>query len=121
MAAGLNGKAQAVSVAGDNPVTGAFAGTISDAAAADAHRRRRQDRRRRHALAARVPLRARPAGHRSTGIRGYLGKRSSVFDRSHIENELPRVLAITFWWTQLSQSPAGGAPGLGLSGLMLRP
>ncbi len=32
VAAGLTGKAQAVSVVGDNPVTGRFAGTISDAA-----------------------------------------------------------------------------------------
>ena len=32
MAAGLNGKARAVSVVGDNPVAGEFTGTISDEA-----------------------------------------------------------------------------------------
>jgi hypothetical protein len=35
-----------------------------------------------------------------------LGKRSSVFERSHIENSLPRVVRMIFWWRQLSQRPA---------------
>ena len=39
VAAGLNGKARAVSVVGDNPVGGQFNGRISDAAAPVAHRR----------------------------------------------------------------------------------
>ncbi len=44
--------------------------------------------------------------HRSTGSRGYFGKLGSVFERSHIENSLPRVLRISFWWRQESHRPA---------------
>jgi hypothetical protein len=40
-----------------------------------------------------------------TGRRGYFGKLGSLFERSHIENVLPRVLWISFWCRQLSQSP----------------
>lgn len=46
--------------------------------------------------------------HRPTGIRGYFGNRGSVFDRSHIENDEPRVLRITFWCAHRSHSPADG-------------
>ena len=35
-------------------------------------------------------------GQRSTGMRGYFGKRSSVFERRHIENTLPRPVRISF-------------------------
>jgi hypothetical protein len=49
--------------------------------------------------------RSHPA-HSTTGSRGYFGYRSSVFERSHIENVLPRVLWISFWWRQESHSPA---------------
>jgi hypothetical protein len=47
-----------------------------------------------------------------------LAKRGSVFERSHMENELPRVFAMTFWWRQESHRPAGGAPGRGARGLI---
>ena len=36
------------------------------------------------------------AGQRSTGMRGYFGKRSSLFERRHIENTLPRPVRISF-------------------------
>src|SRR4029450_10605056 len=43
---------------------------------------------------------------RSTGIRGYLGKRSSVLCSRHMENTLPRPLLTIFWCVQVSQRPA---------------
>lgn len=43
-----------------------------------------------------------------TGKRGYFGKAGSVLERSQSENRDPRVLAITRWWRQRSQSPEGG-------------
>lgn len=50
---------------------------------------------------------------RTTGRRGYFGKRESLFDRRHIEKADPRVLRITRWWRQESQSPA--PVGIGMS------
>ena len=45
-------------------------------------------------------------GQRSTGRRGYFGKRSSNLTRSHMEKRLPRVLPTIRWWRQVSQRPA---------------
>jgi hypothetical protein len=46
--------------------------------------------------------------HSTTGIRGYLGNRGSVFESRHIENAEPRVVPTTRWCTHRLHSPAGG-------------
>ena len=112
VAAGLDGKAKAVGVGGAAPARAVRRHDLRRPAGHPRGRRRQARSCAARASPHRAP-RLRPARrsyprHSSTGTRGYFGNAGSVFDRSHIENELPRVLRMTFWWRQVSQRPGSG-------------
>lgn len=45
-------------------------------------------------------------GPADTGMSGYFGYRASTLERSHSENDDPRVFETTRWWRHVSHSPA---------------